>query len=175
LTALLGAGVCCNAYARIKPGDVPPSYLGKTVSGQAINLSALRGEVVVISFWATWCPYCMRELPILASLQSVAAKKGLRMQVVAVNHKEDRRVFSQAAHLLHSRLPNLLVTWDRHGKIGRPYGSDKGIPVMVMLHRDGKVAYLHVGYDKSELDTLLREINGLLNEPATAPDKAQTH
>ena len=41
---------------------------------------------------------------------------------------------------------------------------------MVMLHGDGTVAYVHIGYDESELDTLLKEINELLNEPVTQPD-----
>ncbi|MGH8160558.1 MAG: TlpA family protein disulfide reductase [Gammaproteobacteria bacterium] len=163
---LLGMLISFGAYAKVKPGSTPPNNLGKTLQGKQIMVSALRGEVVVISFWATWCHYCMEELPILAGLQSVAAKKGLKMQVVAVDYRQTLHTFAEASRLLNSRLPNLLVTRDFNGKIGKPYGADKGIPVMVMLHRDGTVAYVHVGYSKSELDTLIAEINDLLNEPA---------
>lgn len=77
--------------------------------------------------------------------------------------------------MLNSRFPKLLITRDYNGEIGKPYGVDKGIPVMVMLHRDGTVAYIHVGYGKGALDTLLKEINGLLNEPVTKAAAARTH
>jgi hypothetical protein len=59
-----------------------------------------------------------------------------------------------------------LISRDRDGKVGAPYGTAGGIPVMVMLHRDGNVANIHVGYGEDMLDSLVAEINGLLNEPA---------
>lgn len=155
--------------ATLAPGDTPPGYLGDTAAGKAVHLSALRGEVVVVSFWATWCPYCMQELPVLARIQAAAARKGLPMQVVAVNYKESRRLFFHSAAVLHARFPNLLVTWDHYGSIGRPYGTGVGIPVMVMLHPDGTIAYIHLGYAKSEFPELIREINGLLEEAPAAP------
>jgi len=115
--------ICAAAVAAhppIKPGDVPPAYLGKTLSGKKVNLMALRGDVVVISFWATWCHYCIKELPVRAGTRRIATKKGLHIQVVAVAHDERRHIFYRAAHLLKSRLPNLLITSDPRGKIGKP-------------------------------------------------------
>jgi len=155
--------ICGNAYGALSPGDVPPDFLGNTLKGRAVHPSALRGDVVVISFWATWCHYCMQELPVLAGVQAVAAKRGLRMQVVAVDYRESRHTFVRAAELLGSRLPSLLITRDVNGSIGKPYGVSGSIPVMVMLHRDGTVAYVHVGYDQDELDELITEINRLLS------------
>jgi len=167
LIVLFGLLICWGASAKPKvvPGDVPPAYLGKTLSGKKVNLKSLRGDVVVISFWATWCHYCIKELPVWAGIQHIATKKGLHMQVVAVDHDERRHIFHRAAHLLKSRLPNLLITSDPRGRIGKPYGVS-AIPFMVMLHKNGRVAYVHVGYDKSQLDSLIKEVNTLLNEPA---------
>lgn len=164
--ALFALLCCFAAHAAIKPGDTPPQGLGTTLDGHALNLASLHGKVVVISFWATWCGYCMKEMPVLAGLQSLASKRKLPLQVVAVDSKEGRETFFRAARLLRSRLPQLLISWDRHGAIGEPYGANKIIPVMVLLHRDGTVADVHVGYDDGTLDQVVGEINGLLTEPA---------
>ena len=166
VVALLATLLCMAAQARIKVGDMPPDDLGKTRDGQPLSVAALHGKVVVISFWATWCGYCMKEMPVLAGLQTVATQKNLPLQVVSINSKESRDVFVRSARMLEPRLPGLLLSWDRYGRIGEPYGTDKGIPVMVMLHRDGTVAHVHIGYGEDMLDGLVAEINALLSEPA---------
>ena len=176
LTALM----CCFAVnagikPSVKPGDTPPDSLGRTMDGQTVSLASLHGKVVVISFWATWCRYCMKEMPVLAGLQSLATQRHLPLQVVAVDYREGHDTFRRSAQLLHQRLPNLLLSWDRRGTIGRPYGTAGGIPVMVMLHRDGTVANIHVGYGESMLDSLVAEINTLINEPAPVSKALATH
>ncbi len=164
--ALLAITFCFAASAEMQPGTRPPDALGTSLDGKMLSLSALHGKVVVISFWATWCGYCMKEMPVLAGLQGVATQRGLPLQVVAIDSKEDHDTFVHSVRLLRKRLPGLLISWDRDGAIGKPYGSNKGIPVMVMLHRDGTVAHIHVGYGEDMLDDLVAEINALLVEPA---------
>lgn len=166
LVLLCGLLVSTSLLARTAPGGLPPDSLGQTVDDRAITASSLRGNVVVIGFWATWCTYCMQEMPTLAGLQTLATERRLPLQVVYVNSKEDRRVFVRASHILKRRMPELLITWDQHGNIGKPYGADKKIPVMVLLHRDGSIADIRVGYDAKELDELIAEINTLMAEPA---------
>ena len=176
--ALFGLLLCCGAAAsdkpKLQPGDTPPDSLGTTRRGQDVTVSSLHGKIVVISFWATWCGYCMEEIPVLAKLQALATQRGLPLQVVAVNHREDRDTFVRTSRVLHRSLPELLVTWDRDGAIGKPYGVS-GIPVMVMLHRDGSIAHVHVGYGADMLDTLVAEINALLIEPPPASVAGTTH
>ena len=171
LLLFLGMALLCgDLCAKSLPiGSVPPDDLGKTLSGQAVHASALRGQVVVISFWATWCKYCMREMPILGGLQAVARKRNLPLQVVEINYEEDHRTFVRASHLLMPKLPGLLLTWDRTGTINRAFGFHGSLPTMIMLNRDGRIADEYVGYDKSELDSIVAEINKLLNEPAPSP------
>jgi thiol-disulfide isomerase/thioredoxin len=156
----------CVAIGQVGPGDTPPDALGTTFGGNAVTLSSLHGKVVVISFWATWCGYCMQEMPVLAKLQLVATERKLPLQVVSVNYREDHDTFLRTARLLHKRLPSLMLSWDRDGHVGKHYGTAGGIPVMVMLHRDGTVAHVHIGYGADMLDSLLAEINELLREPA---------
>jgi len=165
---LLGLMLGFAAHAGMNPGDRPPDALGSTQAGQPVTVSSLHGKVVVISLWATWCGYCMKEMPVLANLQSLATERGLPLQVVSVNSKEPRDTFVRSSRALRRTLPGLLITWDRDGALGKPYGADKGIPVMVMLHRDGSVAHVHVGYGEDMLDNIVAEINALLSEPAPA-------
>jgi thiol-disulfide isomerase/thioredoxin len=172
---LLGLLFCAIAHAHVQPGDMAPEALGKTQDGQEVTVSSLHGKVVVVSFWATWCGYCMKEMPVLANLQALATQRGLPLQVVAIDYREDRRTFVNTVRVLRPRLPGLLMTWDPDGALGKPYGSDKGIPVMVMLHRDGRVAHVHVGYGEDMLDSLVAEINDLLVEPAPAVAAAAPH
>ncbi|MBB5358755.1 thiol-disulfide isomerase/thioredoxin [Rhodanobacter sp. ANJX3] len=161
--------ICVSANAQIQPGAVPPDSLGKTPSGDSVSLASMRDKVVVISFWATWCTYCMKELPVLAGLQKLATDRHLPLQVVSIDHKEGRDVYLRTVRVLRPRLPGLLMSWDRDGSIGKPFGTNKGIPVMVMLHRDGTVADIHVGYSEDALDGLIAEINTLMAEPSALP------
>jgi thiol-disulfide isomerase/thioredoxin len=166
--ALPGLMLCAAVHAAIKPGDLPPEPLGTNARGEALALPALRGKVVVLSFWASWCGYCMKEMPTLAGLQNVADGKHLPLQVVLINDKEDHAVFRRASRVLRRQAPGVLATWDRDGEVGKPDGTAKGIPVMVMLRGDGRVAHVHVGYGEDMLDSLLAEINALLQEPPAA-------
>ena len=134
----------------------------------------MRGKVVVVSFWATWCGYCMKELPTLANIQQVATQRHLPLQIVAVNDQESVRTFSTVARNMHRILPDLLMSRDADGSVGKPYGSDKGIPVMAMFQRDGTLVHLHVGYDESELNDILAEINALVTTPSSSPAQAAT-
>jgi thiol-disulfide isomerase/thioredoxin len=170
--ALIVLLFCLAARAEVQPGDVPPEALGKTVDGKVVSLASMHGKVVVISFWATWCHYCMKEMPVLAGVQVQANLHHLPLQVVSIDSKESRDIFVRSANLINRRLPGLLLSWDRDGKIGEPYGANKFIPVMVMLHRDGTVAHIHAGYDEDMLDTLVAEINELLTEPDATPVSA---
>lgn len=163
---------CTGALAAstLQPGDTPPDALGVTRDGAHLTLSSMRGKVVVVSFWATWCGYCMKELPILAGLQQLSVQRNLPLQVIAVNDHERRSTFVKASRMLHGKLPSLIVAWDPNGQIGRPYGTHEGIPVLAMFHRDGTLAQLHAGYDERALDGIVEQINELLAEPAsTAP------
>lgn len=108
----------------------------------------------------------------LAGLQATAHERGYPLQVVEINYEEDRRVFSRAAHLLLPKLPGLIMTWDRNGRLNESFGLDGTLPTMILLHRDGTVASVHIGYDEGMLAPLAAEVTKLMNEPAPPPAAA---
>ncbi|HET6554524.1 MAG TPA: TlpA disulfide reductase family protein [Dyella sp.] len=165
LMLLLTATLC---QARPGPGDVPPDYLGRDRNGNDVHVSDLRGKVVIVTFWASWCGYCMKEMPILAALQKMKGANDLA--VVGVSHDDDLDTFKKIRRSWKSL--DVILTFDAKDQhIAKPYGVD-GIPHMVMIGRDGRVAAVHVGYDESMLDAILAEVDGLLSQPAPATPAA---
>src|SRR3954462_11248941 len=100
-TALLGLlfALAGPAHAGIGIGDTPPDHLGKSHQGDDVRVTAFHGKVVVVTFWASWCGYCRKELPVLAGLQDAAGKA--RLEVVAVNYQDDRDAYLAIARKLN--------------------------------------------------------------------------
>lgn len=140
---------------KLKAGDIPPSSLGTNLNGDAIETTQFAGRVMVVTFWASWCAPCRREMAMLEPLQRVAKD---RLKVVAVNI-EDRKTFRKIANTLNEF--QLTLTNDPNKTASADYGVN-GIPHMVIIGRDGKVVNVHRGYSEDALDGLLREINGAM-------------
>jgi thiol-disulfide isomerase/thioredoxin len=151
-----------SVFAKPEVGDIPPDFLGKNLAGEEILLSHYKGKVVVITFWATWCGPCKKELPVLGSLQKKLDPSDL--QVISINHRDNRKNFKVMAEALKDH--PLVLTFDKGNKIGRRYGVS-GIPHMVILDREGKIKNTHVGYSESSMREMLLEIVELVNSTKT--------
>lgn len=143
-----------------------PDLVGRDINNNAVRLTSLRGKVVVVSFFASWCEPCRKELPMLENLQRAAADKGL--QVIAVNWKEDKAVFRALVKV--NPQYQLKFLSDESGRIGATYGV-KAIPHMFLVDRDGKISFVNVGYGSSVIDRLLPKVNEALTT-ATTPEPA---
>ena len=167
--AVLALAVSTLAQARPGPGDMPPDYLGHDRDGHDVLVSGMRGKVVIVSFWASWCAYCRKELPVLAVLQKL--KGADELKVIGVNHDDEYDKFKD----LRRRWQNLdvILTYDApDNRIGKPYAIN-GLPFMVMIGRDGRIAHVHTGYGEDSLDTIMTEVDDLLAQPApTSTDTA---
>jgi len=151
-----------SAASPPQPGEFPPPLDGTDQHGVAADLAALRGHVVVLTFWASWCGPCLNEMSMLARLQGVADERDLDLSVVSVNYKEDVRRFKALARAL-SELPLRLVQ-DADGSNAGKYEVDR-IPNMFLIGRDGRIVSHHVGYTDRALDGLLAEITAELQKP----------
>jgi peroxiredoxin len=136
-----------------KAGDAAPEYVGQSMDGETVSLRDHPGKAIVVSYWATWCPVCLKELPILANIEKAAGKANI--QVIAVN-TESRDVFRKVSRALHDLDLQLAYDPDRKGQ--RTYGVT-GIPHMVIIGRDGRIEAVFRGYGESQLDRIVAAIN----------------
>ncbi len=153
-----------SAAGKVVPGDNPPLSLGQTRDGQSIETSQYVGKVLVVTFWASWCGPCKKELPILEAIQNVAGTD--KIQVVAVNI-EEREQFIKIARALSSL--KLTLTHDTRKRSADAYGVN-GIPHLVLIGRDGKVINVRRGYSEEAMDSIIAEINTALAAPDATGD-----
>ena len=139
---------------KLKIGDTVPPNLGKNTNGEKVNVPDFAGKIVVISFWASWCAPCIKELPILENIQNHLGKD--RVEVIAVNYKEDSRQFNRIKKKLKDL--NLTLTRDKRGSIGNRYGVD-GIPHLFVLDKMGKLAFQQQGYSEKTVEKIVEILN----------------
>ena len=152
--ALVAAGSPVHA---VEVGDVPPDYLGKTNKGGEARLSESTGSIRIVTFWATWCPPCMKELPVLNAIQKHGGSE--RIKVIAINLRESKKQFRKALRAFKDY--ELDFVHDQRGTVSKRY-SVKGIPHMLIIDTDGHVAFQHFGYTEDDLEEIVADINSLL-------------
>ncbi|WP_052107855.1 TlpA disulfide reductase family protein [Aerolutibacter daejeonensis] len=160
LSIAMPLGASAPLPSQPAPGEFPPDALG-TLKGQPISVSQHRGKVVIVTFWASWCGPCRRELPLLARLQKTVGRDHL--EVIAVNYKEDRRDY--LAVLRANREFEMTYVHDASGVISDSYGV-RAVPNMFVIDRDGKVAHVHRGYSEQMIPGLIQEMLALLPQEA---------
>lgn len=161
LAGLLWLGVVTPAMAGHPPapavGDTPPTALGDDRHGDPVDISAYRGKVVVITFWASWCGYCRQELPALNDLQHQAGDQWLK--IIAVNVEDSLRAYRPMLRQMHDY--ELVLSRDPHGTIAKGYGVE-AYPNLWIIDPQGHVASHHMGYGAGSLNEIISEIKRLL-------------
>ena len=122
-----------------RAGTHPPDFAGRTTADRRVSLSELRGKVVVVNFWASWCLECRPEMPVLENLHRELASRGLA--IVGVNAREEARAITRYAKQLGLTFPLVL---DPTGKINDLYGVI-GLPTTFVVARDGRAVAFAVG------------------------------
>jgi peroxiredoxin len=122
-----------NLKAEGLVGKPAPDFSLPDLSGQTFHLSDRRGNIVILPFWATWCPPCRSEMPGFARLQKELAPEGVDVVPVAFDDPEKARDF-----LTHKKLDVMSVV-DKGGAVSRLYGANF-LPRTVVIDREGIVA-----------------------------------
>jgi len=127
-------------------GKKAPAFSLPTVDGKTVNLEELKGKVVVLDFWATWCGPCRQAMPHLQELASNTelADKGLK--VFAINLRESA---DKIQPFIEKSKYTFTVPMDKDGKIAQEY-LVQGIPTQVVIGRDGTIKNVFVGFDPEE-------------------------
>ncbi len=138
-------------------GEIPPNFLGRDSDGNDVTLDENKGKIVVISFWASWCSPCLKELPVLENIQNKIGTD--KIKVVAINFKENRKQYKKIVKMLSSL--KLTLTHDKRGSIGRKFGVE-AIPNLFIIDKNGELAFHNVGYGDSSIDKIVEVLNKLL-------------
>ena len=123
---------------RIGPASAPDFTL-EDVSGKKVSLKDLKGKVVVLNFWATWCPPCKEEMPSFSKLDSMLGKEGLA--VVAINDYENKK---KAVNFVKKNGWNFTVLIDESGKVSESYRASF-LPTTFIIDRNGMAIGKAVG------------------------------
>ena len=140
-----------------------PEFSGQALDGRQLALAGLRGKVVIVNFWASWCVECRREMPALERLHRDLASRGLA--VVGINAREARETVSRYVTDLELSFPLVL---DPTGTIGTVYGVI-ALPTTFVLGRDGRAVALGVGPREWASAPARSIIQSLLDESSTSP------
>jgi len=135
-----------------------PDYTLTDLDGRKHRLSELRGKVVLVNFWATWCPPCRRELPSMQRLAEALGREAFVMHAVDSGEDEETIlpfVFSTGVEL---RFPILL---DRNSEVLKAWPV-VALPTSFVIDPQGRIAYRAVGGREWDDPALVRQIRSLL-------------
>ncbi len=120
-------------------GGAAPSFSLPDLGGRSVSLADFRGKVVVLDFWATWCPPCRREIPDFIALQKQYGTEGLQIVGIALDEPEKVQAFARQNGMNY---PVLLGTDD----VAMRYGGIEGIPTTFIIDRGGRIVNRLEGY-----------------------------
>ena len=132
-------------------------FLGiSTAQAQPLDLTAYRGRIVYLDFWASWCAPCRLSFPWMNQLQQLYGSQGL--VVIAVNVDRDR---AKADDFLRETPAGFKVVYDPSGQIAGKFDI-KAMPTSLLIGRDGKIHFVHSGFFPEKRDEYFAHIAELL-------------
>jgi len=138
LTAMLTLGAAAAAHA-LQVGDpiVLPDI--KLHDGSTLRAADLRGKVVVVAYWASWCPFCKNTMPHLQQLYDANKARGLEVIVLSIDKTEREAVDALRARGFSFRAGMATA------ELNRVFGRLRGLPVTYVIGRDGRLARQEIG------------------------------
>lgn len=153
LCASLAVSSLVSASSSVAPAFSLPSRAGDTVS-----LEQMKGKVVMLNFWASWCGPCRTEMPLLEQMHKRYSALGFTL--VGVNVEANT---ADAERWLKDTPVSFPVLFDRDSKVSKLYDVN-AMPSTVFIDRKGNIRYLHRGYKPGDEGEYLNQIRALLKE-----------
>lgn len=153
LLRLAPAGVTLGVGRRL------PETRMQDLDGNTFFFANTRGQVLLIAFWATWCEYCLEELPYLERLQREYAADGLTVAAVL----EDVNNLDLARDIRARNSLTYPILLDERRRLSGAFRV-RGLPFSAIADKSGKIRFVHVGFNVQDLQTYSEEIRQLLEE-----------
>lgn len=150
---LLGLAQLASA---LEVGTTPPEIGANSLDGTRVSLASLRGKVVVVDFWASWCAPCKQEMPVLESLYKRFKDQGLVIVGVSVDNER-----SNAQKFARSVSVTFPIVHDADHAVADRFHPPK-MPTSYVIDKAGKVRFVHAGYRAEDARKLEQEITSLL-------------
>jgi cytochrome c biogenesis protein CcmG/thiol:disulfide interchange protein DsbE len=153
-----GAGVASGSLV----GNLAPDFHATPIVGPkaVIALAGLRGQVVLLDFWGTFCEPCKRSFPKLEALNRRYAAGGLHVIGISEDEEDDKGKIPSFAASYGARFP---LAWDANKVIAKLY-SPETMPSTFLIDRNGLVRFVHLGFHDGEELALEQEIKDLLKQ-----------
>jgi thiol-disulfide isomerase/thioredoxin len=156
LLVLLTAAI---AWGGVKVGDRAADFTLPALDGSRVKLSDLKGSVVVVDFWASWCVPCKKELPALDALARQYAEAKKPVVVLAIGIDKDR---GNARKLIDAlKVGSLRVLLDPDGKVPSDYDVPT-MPTSVVIDAKGLVRHVNAGFEPGDERKIAAQIDELL-------------
>jgi thiol-disulfide isomerase/thioredoxin len=137
-----------------------PDFTLEDIDAKKISLKDYRGKVVMLNFWATWCPPCRREMPSMERLHQDLKDKDF--VVLAVNQMEDiDQIFAFTGEL--ELEPTFAILYDRDSKVSRAY-SVMGLPTTYLIDKKGNIRFRAIGGREFDHPVVKEQIFQLMRE-----------
>ena len=137
-------------------GDTAPAFTLKTLDGNPVSLSDFKGHPVVINFWATWCPPCRDEMPVMVEAHRAHRDSGLI--ILAVNGRDQETSTRAVRRFVAEFQISFPVLLDEHGNVRKRYKL-RGLPTSVFIGADGLVRGVIIGpFTPTTFESHLNEI-----------------
>ena len=130
-----------KAFRPLSDGEPVPAYAGALLSGDSLSLASVRGDVVVLNVWATWCVPCRREMPLLDSLSREYAARGVRVIGVSIDGEGTESAIREFVKDYTIGFP---IVHDKQGKIQQVFKM-RGVPETFLVDRQGLLRRHWVG------------------------------
>lgn len=147
-----------RAVRAVEIGHPAPPYRTTSLEGDSVSLDALRGRVVLLNVWATWCHPCRDEIPILQALHERHAARGFELIGVSVDARGEEATVREFARDFRMTYPLWL---DPDERVQSTFYAI-GVPATFLIDRAGVLRWRHVGPVRANDTTLVREIERAL-------------
>ena len=158
LLPLAFAPALATSIGGLHTGAPAPQFQLASSSGKPLSLTDLKGRIVLVNFWASWCGPCRKEMPLLEQLNRQYRTKGVTL--VGVNVEPDS---AAATDWLKATPVSFPILFDVDSKVSKLYQVE-GMPNTVILDRKGNVRYIHRGYSAGAENEYLDQIRALIRE-----------